>query len=338
MAAGLISNADYVSFVNQGTSITTLSSNKITSSAASIAQTLGYVPAASGAPLTLDEVTSALGYTPASASASSKWTASGTAIHYLGGNVGIGTSSPNRRFEVWSGSGLAAFNGSVSNHGYLELYTDMNNPTARTAYMGFPTSGSKTLAIYSQIASGSVQLQNVNGVLHMAHNGLVGVGSTNPTARLHIISGTATAASLKFDQSTLLASPQAGAVEYDGTSLYYTDNTNTRRMLASSSGTVDASNLNSAGNITMTPTGSVIVSSTTASTNSQTGALIVKGGVGITGNLFSSGTIITSNNIQGLVVTATSGIISPLVAGSSLASGNLQLESTLILGSIENHL
>lgn len=62
---------------------------------------------------------------------------------------------------------------------------------------------------------------------------------------------------------------------------------------------MDASSINSTGNITMTPTGSVIVSSTTASTNSQTGALIVKGGLGIAGNTYSSGTILTSSNIEG---------------------------------------
>lgn len=38
-------------------------------------------------------------------------------------------------------------------------YTDMNNPISRTGYVGFPTSGSRVLNIYSQYASGVVQFQ-----------------------------------------------------------------------------------------------------------------------------------------------------------------------------------
>lgn len=123
VAAGLLSNADYSSFAakasaasltalsstvsNLSTSMSSLSSdltavsatatnvfntanavsssvsslastvaNKITSSAAAIEQVLGYLPAASGSAI------------------NSQWVTSGTGIHYIAGNVGIGTSVP----------------------------------------------------------------------------------------------------------------------------------------------------------------------------------------------------------------------------------------------------
>lgn len=129
VTAGLLSNADYVSF-----------SNKITSSAASIAQVLGYVPAsatgtlaAARLPAFFGDVTSVSGsaaltvakiqsysvsstaptsgqvltfnsssnsWAPAAPAASSQWNTSGTTINYIAGNVGIGTDAPTAKLDV----------------------------------------------------------------------------------------------------------------------------------------------------------------------------------------------------------------------------------------------
>ena len=55
--------------------------------------------------------------------------------------------------------------------------------------------------------------------------GEVGIGTASPTAVLHLIAGTATAgtAPLKFTSGTNLTTAEAGAMEYDGTSLYFTN-------------------------------------------------------------------------------------------------------------------
>ena len=77
VTAGLLSNADYSTFMG-----------KITSSAASIAQVLGYTPAQSGS------VTS------------SQWATSGTAINYMNGYVGIGTENPEDSLQIAGGGGV----------------------------------------------------------------------------------------------------------------------------------------------------------------------------------------------------------------------------------------
>jgi hypothetical protein len=64
--------------------------------------------------------------------------------------------------------------------------------------------------------------------------GNVGVGVTAPTSILHVKAGTATAntAPLKFTAGTNLTTPEAGAVEWDGTNLYITQTGGTRKTLA----------------------------------------------------------------------------------------------------------
>lgn len=67
--------------------------------------------------------------------------------------------------------------------------------------------------------------------------GNVGIGVTLPTAVLHLKAGTATAdtAPLKLTSGTNLTTAAAGAVEYDGTQLYFSPST-TRNILAQVSG------------------------------------------------------------------------------------------------------
>jgi len=62
-------------------------------------------------------------------------------------------------------------------------------------------------------------------------SGNVGIGTTSPTAVLMLKAGTATAstAPLKLTSGTNLTTPEAGAVEYDGTVFYGTTDTNFKR-------------------------------------------------------------------------------------------------------------
>ena len=63
--------------------------------------------------------------------------------------------------------------------------------------------------------------------------GNVGIGTTGPTAVLHLKACTATAntASLKINAGTVATTPVSGNIESDGTHLYWTDSGGTRRQL-----------------------------------------------------------------------------------------------------------
>ena len=64
-------------------------------------------------------------------------------------------------------------------------------------------------------------------------NNRLGIGVTSPTSRLHLPAGTATAGTspLKFTSGTNLTTPEAGAMEYDGTSLYFSPSTTRRTVV-----------------------------------------------------------------------------------------------------------
>jgi len=356
----------------------------------------------SAANLSSGDVTTALGYTPASATASTQWNTSGTTINYTNGNVGIGTASPQRKLHL-SGGGLQLTNSTVGegvNDGFLIDYNTndviFSNRRA-TGKLRFGTNGfsnylvvndngdvgvgtttptakldvSGTLLVKGDIINhdssdfrsalslthsgtgtgygngatvvqvfDNMEIVNFeNGYLmfktqdiermRITGTGSVGIGIATPTAKLHLASGTTSVAPLRFTSSPLLTAAVSGSIEYDGNNLYFTDGTNTRRTIASTAGagTYDNASLisNSSGNITIYPNsgaGSAVVSATTASTNTNTGALVVKGGLGVAGNINAGGTI------QGVSVTATNGMISPYIAGSVNASENLTLDST----------
>ena len=183
----------------------------------------------------------------------------------------------------------------------------------------------------------ALNVNNSNGSMFMVQNdGLIGVGTMTPTARIHIASGSNTVAPIKFSVGSMLSTPASGALEYDGVNLYITDSTNTRRTLAAGGlGSLDnIQNINSTMNVSLNPASgaAVIVSSTLASTNSNTGALVVKGGVGVTGsinatgNIATSGTVITNYLTVSQSVTANS-IYSQSIYGSTGAGNNIWIDS-----------
>ena len=67
-------------------------------------------------------------------------------------------------------------------------------------------------------------LQTLSTKMTILGNGNVGIGTTTPTAALHIKAGTATAgtAPLKLTSGTVNTTPEAGAIEFDGTDFFCT--------------------------------------------------------------------------------------------------------------------
>lgn len=144
---------------------------------------------------------------------------SGQLIVGADGNVGVGTTNPNYDLDV---------NGTINAYNFL-------------------INGVPFLPVWT--VSGSSTYYNT---------GNVGIGAgAAPTAKLHMGAGTSSVAPLKFTPGTLLASPQPGTVEYDGSNYYFTDGTSTRKSLnaiaasataiAGSSGQVQYNNAGSLG-------------------------------------------------------------------------------------------
>ena len=162
------------------------------------------------------------------------------------GNVGIGTTTPARLLSVGSnGSGFELYRSGASTNdsfkatsnnlgasfgtqnlnssgfsgveyidsaGSLAVFTGYNNAGREFRFNNVATSGYITFKIAS------------SDKLTIANNGNVGVGQTSPTAVLHIKAGTASAgtAPIKLTSGTNLTTAEAGAMEYNGTSLFFT--------------------------------------------------------------------------------------------------------------------
>jgi hypothetical protein len=202
--------------------------------------------------------------------------------------LGIGTGSPGVKLNVYSsetvGSNLllAIINsvgsdnrGSsifrVSRNGnYLDIeqnagnggfrygtFADTNFINSLNSLVGpwgnlnFLTGGAGGTGIAMVIAGGTRQ-------------GNVGIGTTSPTSVLHLKAGTATAntAPLKFTAGTSLTTPEVGALEFDGTNLYFSTNTTNRQTFAFQG---------SAGTLSGLTSGSVLFANGAASAGQDNG-------------------------------------------------------------------
>lgn len=117
---------------------------------------------------------------------------------------------------------------------YFGLNSNYAGLTSGDFMMGSPAA--KKVAIYT---NGSA-----NPRVTIDSAGLVGIGTVSPTGYLTIKAGTATVAPQKFTLGTSLTTAEAGALEYDGTGLWFTNSTAVRgkvmvmRSLVSSAGTL----------------------------------------------------------------------------------------------------
>lgn len=257
--------------------------------------------------------------------------------------------------SLWTQSAGGIYNTSMTTVGSSTIYSNVG----LTVLAPKPVSNSIIASLNNDNPDGfglKINVDNTNSAYYglkvsalnlttfvVRNDGNIGVGTGSPTARLHLAGGSSTLAPLRLSSGTINSTPVAGAIENDGSYLYYTDDANVRRRINTglTANAIDnIANINSTTNISLNPVGSVVVSSTLPSTNFQTGALVVKGGIGVngagnfTGSLNSSGTITAAGQItaSGNITTGASvnaaNVISPNIFGSSTASGTLILEST----------
>jgi len=126
----------------------------------------------------------------------SVWTGSGGNIYYNGGNVGIGTTTPTRKLQVTSGDilidndrGYFAKNTGGSELSLIKFDTS-NNCQIGSVFQGGTTIVYSTTNTLFYSYPGSVGTEN----MRITTAGNVGIGTTNPTARLQVKGSGATSA------------------------------------------------------------------------------------------------------------------------------------------------
>lgn len=96
------------------------------------------------------------------------------------------------------------------------------------------TKGTTNYGIFNQVASGSNKWGYYgSGTALNYFAGNVGIGQTSATAVLHLKAGTSAAstAPLKLTSGTNMTAAETGAMEYDGTKLYFTPTTTVRKTI-----------------------------------------------------------------------------------------------------------
>lgn len=163
------------------------------------------------------------------------------------GNVGIGTTAPGSITEIqkasnaywtpatnnWNGTAIPAQALTITNTqagGYdAVILGRMKGATTIANTFAIGSIGEETWTDAAATQDSSIYFSNSeNGALfermRIKSNGNVGVGVLSPTGVLHLKAGTAAAntAPLKFTSGIGLTTPEAGAMEFDGTNLYFT--------------------------------------------------------------------------------------------------------------------
>jgi len=117
------------------------------------------------------------------------------------GNVGIGTTSPSRALEVF-GTG-------IEGGGQLRL------SSSPTTYWELGRDNLGNFNIIDDTLGATLSI--------LDSSGNVGIGTTSPTALLHLAAGTATNPPLKLTEGVALTTPEAGSIEYYNGKIYITN-------------------------------------------------------------------------------------------------------------------
>ncbi len=143
-----------------------------------------------GSQISSGDVTTALGYTPASASASTQWNTSGTTINYTNGFVGLGTAAPQAALDIFSGS--LRFSNLLSGQG-ISGYSGGGVNVMNLIREDAISTGGLTMTAYGGIGFATGETApTTNYDFFINNTGRVGIGTNTPTAQLEVKNTSAT--------------------------------------------------------------------------------------------------------------------------------------------------
>jgi hypothetical protein len=188
------------------------------------------------------------------------------------GNVGIGTVTPNSKLHV-EGTGFFSNSVTISSAGYVQLLIDQTDSAAVAHGI---TSGSATAFVNTtnngagHATGTSAYAFLFNGVerARFTSTGNLGIGTTNPSAKMHIV-----------DSNPIVRITSSSTFFYNDFGLGYIDsrnNTNTSAPFSIRTGGTDRLYIDTGGNVgigTVTPTQKLTVVGNIMSTEGGTAAL-----------------------------------------------------------------
>ncbi|HSU29533.1 MAG TPA: hypothetical protein VLJ68_14195 [Chitinophagaceae bacterium] len=179
-----------------------------------------------------------------------------SAYDEVNNRLGIGTTSPVQKITIGGGDqesisrdirtgSLEIMGGTSEATGaYFQLTGDQHtgSPYEGSAEYVIRNLTNSQFALFSYDGSSTwtqrFQLKGLSGDTYLVPNGgKLGIGTSTPTALMHLKAGTATAntAPLKFTSGTNLTTPENGAMEYNGTNLFITNGGARETILTSAS-------------------------------------------------------------------------------------------------------
>lgn len=224
-------------------------------------------------------------------------------------NGGSGNVTTGVSLNVFSG--LSGSGNITTNYGIL-----VNTPS--TGAGTITTNYGLQIADQSGVATTSHNLYSAGVASQNYFEGKVGIGVVAPSAKLELAAGTTSVAPLKLTAGTNLTSPVSGAIEYDGTNLYYTNNVPTRLTISTggSGANTALSNLASVAINAPLSTGA----GTALALSATAPAAITTSQTGIAGSLAASNAVAGSSVAGAAVggqVTITAGNAARLTSGNA---------------------
>lgn len=168
----------------------------------------------------------------------SQWSNTSGGIYYPSGNVGIGSTATSPATALQLKSAAPAFRIDDTNGDNAAFYSNFTN-FAQLAINRNPSTGTFTnsgkaaaqISLKADAGEGSILFYatNTNNTSPSQHAIMDGLGNwgfgsiTSPTARLHLpgVTTSAGSAPIKLASGTLMSVVENGAIENDGTHLYY---------------------------------------------------------------------------------------------------------------------